>query len=504
MKQPEFVFDYDLKTRKIRLLPCNEFDIIRCFFSREIVTKNSFRFGRRKPNIREFIIGQSGLFPFPFLPEVQKFCKQQFPFVEQTFTDILAQKLESTKCDESALKKVDLKFGLRDYQEVCVSKLLATSRGLGILPTSAGKTLVCCSLISTLLIRDPEQFKKALVIVPSIQLVDQTADDFNDYFAGTVDLACGKWSGSHEIEDNPITVANSSNILAKMRLSPDETKQFLKQFDIIVVDEVHKIASAQAIRDVLLDLSPKRLYGVTGSLPKEEFLQWKINTIFGQVVYTKPIEELKEDKYVSECHVCVLKLNHAKMPALPQPSRRMSTEAFRAELEYLLANEFRNDTICRVVNRVLPKNTLLLVDRVEHCETLYAMLKDRVSDSDKKVHMVHGKIPSEDRELVRKIMEEHDGAVCVAMSSIFSTGISINNLHNVILCSPGKARIRLIQSIGRSLRLHKHKDTAYIFDVTDLDFYYSEKHFAERLEVYREQKIPLFYKQINEQGLLTN
>ena len=39
----------------------------------------------------------------------------------------------------------------------------------------------------------------------------------------------------------------------------------------------------------------------------------------------------------------------------------------------------------------------------------------------------------------------------------FSTGINLRNLHSIILASPSKSRIRVLQSIGRGLRITNDK-----------------------------------------------
>jgi superfamily II DNA or RNA helicase len=81
----------------------------------------------------------------------------------------------------------------------------------------------------------------------------------------------------------------------------------------------------------------------------------------------------------------------------------------------------------------------------------------------------------------------------VASFGTFSTGINIRNLHNVIFASPSKSRIKILQSIGRALRLSETKTEATLFDIADDMRYkrhenYTLKHFAERIKIYTEEK----------------
>ena len=79
-------------------------------------------------------------------------------------------------------------------------------------------------------------------------------------------------------------------------------------------------------------------------------------------------------------------------------------------------------------------------------------------------------------------MEQEDNVVCIAISKIFSTGINIKNLHNIIFAAIGKAKIKIIQSIGRTLRKHASKKRATIFDIWD-NLKYGNNHILERLSL---------------------
>ena len=76
----------------------------------------------------------------------------------------------------------------------------------------------------------------------------------------------------------------------------------------------------------------------------------------------------------------------------------------------------------------------------------------------------------------------------IAISKIFSTGINIKNLHYIIFGGGGKAKIKIIQSIGRGLRLHKGKKELIIIDIMDL-LTYGIKDGEKRMNLYDEEKI---------------
>ena len=68
-----------------------------------------------------------------------------------------------------------------------------------------------------------------------------------------------------------------------------------------------------------------------------------------------------------------------------------------------------------------------------------------------------GKNKAKDREAWRKYMDSKENVLLIATYGIFQQGINIKSLRNLILASPFKSKIRVLQSIGRALRLHADK-----------------------------------------------
>ncbi len=99
-------------------------------------------------------------------------------------------------------------------------------------------------------------------------------------------------------------------------------------------------------------------------------------------------------------------------------------------------------------------------------------------------------------------MEHKQNIVCIAISKIFSTGINIKNLHYIVFGGGGKAKVKIIQSIGRGLRLHKDKKGVIIIDIADM-LYYGQQHYRKRLKLYKGEKIKHGIKKIREAGFKT-
>ena len=93
-------------------------------------------------------------------------------------------------------------------------------------------------------------------------------------------------------------------------------------------------------------------------------------------------------------------------------------------------------------------------------------------------------------------MKDRSDVIIIAISKIFSTGINIPNLHNIIFASAGKAKIKIMQSIGRALRLHPTKKLANIFDIAD-NTKYGKIHLTERKKLYDLEKYDYTEKEIS-------
>jgi superfamily II DNA or RNA helicase len=142
-------------------------------------------------------------------------------------------------------------------------------------------------------------------------------------------------------------------------------------------------------------------------------------------------------------------------------------------------------------------NTLVLVSLVEKFGVPLKEVIQKIAP-DKKVVLVTGDTKVADREDLRREVETSDNIVIVATYQLFSTGVSIKRLHNVIFAHPTKSAVRVLQSIGRGLRKHELKEKMILYDIVD-DLRLQGKgkknycltHFEERYTIYSEQQFPV-------------
>jgi len=475
-------FDYD-SSRKKGIVVSDYLPNIREHFSVEDTQqafKRRYAIGYR-PQTRQYSITPQGRFEPRLVFQIIDFLRTQDIAFNVEITDKFKSIIALPELKEEIVK---LNLEPRDYQHESILAALKNRSGVIILPTSAGKTLVIALLVRSI---QEQHNTKTLILVPDIQLVAQTYSDFLEY--GIPENEITKWTGSTEPDKNAKIVISNAQIL----LSEKQDLSLLNDIEMLVIDEVHKLKYGNKINKVVDKIPALFRFGFTGTLPDSKIDQWNICGKIGKIIYHKQSIDLREQDYISKVHVAALKLSYNNVPQFTVPSMYNPTAGYEEEITWLQTNKFRNAIITKLVNKA-DKNTLIMVDRIAHGEELLRALQEH---TDKEVHFVHGAVEIEEREMIRKLMEEQDNVACIAISKIFSTGINIKNLHNIIFAAIGKARIKIIQSIGRSLRKHTSKKRATIFDIWD-NLRYGNKHMLERLALYDREQIPYSVTELNE------
>lgn len=482
-------FNFDVK-KGMGVISGEKLDEIRENFS--VKNEAAFfvrrRYGRFLP-LRTYAITPAGKFEPGLYYEIRKYLTgQQYVGEIKTDDELLNNIMPSAGWKTNKQYSTDivpLALPLRDYQEEIVKKALSIGRGTIVLATAGGKTLTAASLLTKLFLFYGSAFK-CLYIVPDLGLVEQTTSDFKTY---NVPFSVGKWTGSHELDSElkNVTVANLGILQSK-----NTDLSWLSNIDALIVDEVHKIRKGNEVNKIIKLIKTPVRFGFTGTMPENLLDQWNIIGKIGPIIYEKNSYELRLENFVSNVQVQILKLLYKEDPF--RDVVISSANLYREEQRFLIRNSFRNNVIGKLACK-LDNNSLILVDFIEHGEAVYRNIKETCPS--KQCYFIRGEVEVTEREKIRKLMEEHNDVVVVAISKIFSTGINIKNLHYIIFACGGKAKIKIVQSIGRGLRLHKDKDKLIIFDVAD-DFKYSLLHMDKRINLYEKEKIKYTIKEIQE------
>ena len=363
---------------------------------------------------------------------------------------------------------------IRDYQIDAITHAIATNRSLLISPTASGKSLIIYCLVRYYQMME----LKTLILVPTTSLVEQMYKDFEDYgwSSGTY---CQKIYQGHDRKVEKDVVISTWQSIHRM------PRPYFRQFGAVFGDEAH-LFKAKSLTGIMTKLDTcKYRFGLTGTLDGTQTHRLVLEGLFGKAKYVVTTKELIDNKTLSELSINCIILKY------PDEDRQIVKEFdYGAELEYIVTKEERNLFLCNLVGHC-NGNTLCLFQFVEkHGEPLYNIIYDKYKK--RKVFFVYGGVDTDTREEIREIVENETDAIIVASYGTFSTGINIRNIDNIVFASPSKSKIRVLQSLGRGLRLGDKSKSLKVFDISDdlshasrLNF--TLRHFHERLNIYKEQ-----------------
>ena len=369
---------------------------------------------------------------------------------------------------------------IRDYQIDAVHHAIARNRALLVSPTASGKSLIIYALVRYYHMMG----LKTLILVPTTSLVEQMYTDFEDYgwSSGTY---CQKIYQGHDKKVTRDVVISTWQSIYKM------PKKYFEQFGCIIGDEAH-LFKAKSLTGIMTKLHQcKYRFGLTGTLDGTQTHQLVLEGLFGAVENIITTKKLIDSKTLADLKIKCIILKHSNI------REKMS---YAEELQYLVGNENRNKFIQNLLLHI-DGNTLCLFQLVEkHGQILYDQVKDAVKD--RKVFFVYGGTNARTREDIRSIVEKEKKSIIIASYGTFSTGINIRNINNIVLASPSKSKIRVLQSIGRGLRLSESKSSILVFDIAD-DMTYKRVrnftliHFMERINIYAEQQFVYEISKVN-------
>jgi superfamily II DNA or RNA helicase len=357
---------------------------------------------------------------------------------------------------------------LREHQTDVINSYLENLTGVNIAPTGAGKTL-----ITAVLSHKVQPYGRSIVIVPTKDLVTQTEEDYIN-----MGLDVGVFFGDRKEYQKTHTICTWQSLesLAKQSKEKDlviDIDDFFDGVVCVMVDEVHK-AKADILRKLLstyLAHVPIR-WGLTGTLPEEDHERMSILACIGPMLGKIRTKELQDKGILAQLHVNVWQLQDL-------------TTAFtnyQAELKWLTTDQRRLRFLAKSVAEMSESgNTLVLVDRIETGNLLQSLIPDSV--------FVSGQMKSKDRKDQYKEVQEVDGKVIIATYGVASTGINIVRIFNLVMFESGKSFVRVIQSIGRGIRVAEDKDFVNIYDVCS-NCKYSKSHLTKRKKFYKEAEYP--------------
>lgn len=370
----------------------------------------------------------------------------------------------------------------RDYQYYAVYHAIRNKFTTLISPTSSGKSL---NIYATSRWYLDNYDKKVLIIVPSISLVTQLQSDFKDY-ATLVEWDADKevhciTAGITKISDKRIFISTWQSLIK-------QPKAWYKQFGMVYNDEVHN-SKALSLKNILEKTTTTEFrIGTTGTTGSKKVNELLIQGLFGKIKKVITTKELMDRNEIAKLKIMCVGLQY---PEIERKECRNKT--YQEEVDFLVKHTKRNKMIIDSIGD-MEGNTLLLVNKIAHIKILHELAVKKYPD--KNIYVIYGATPKEERERIRQAVDASLNSILIATYGTLSTGISIRNLDNVIFGSSSKSEIRVLQSLGRGLRLSERKTSVILYDIFD-DLSINKhknfgiKHFIERFKIYSSENFTM-------------
>jgi len=340
---------------------------------------------------------------------------------------------------------------LSKEQEAAVQIALTSQQGILQAPTGIGKGRIIGEIIRRTGVR-------ALVVCDKKDLMYQLIDEIGRCVGSSRVGYCGdsNWF------PRDVTVATVQTLM-----SSKATSQFLQSFDLVIVDEAHHVTSP-SFQNIMTQVNAFYRFGFSATVFKSNnrgvFLnvQAHIGPLVAQVTTSQAVASGR-----------IVPVDIFMMTDIQNRADELNWKT--QYVSQIVDNTYRNEAIAKLVG-IVEGPTVVLVERVEHGETLATMLKapfvsGTMSSSKRKMHyqwFKMGLIPT------------------LILGKLGNEALDLPNIDTLILAGGGKAPHLSIQRVGRSMRSSPGKSKSTVFDFMDRGKYVGS-HAKTRLRTYRSE-----------------
>jgi len=363
---------------------------------------------------------------------------------------------------------------LRYYQKKAIDKFFVyTAENHGkhpivSMPTGSGKSLVQAHIVKKIL-DYPDT--RILLLTHQQELIMQNYSELVKNFNHDMFLDIGIYSAGLNRRDteNRILFAGIQSAYGKA--------EKLGFFDLILVDECHRINTKQAgiYRKFLADMeeiNPKIVIGGLSATPfrmKGGFLHDGKDSLFDDICYNVGIPELIDPNHFK---------NIDKKQYLCDIVSRVSEEdidisGVRTQAgEYVLSDQEKvfntKSNVEKAIDEILEythsqkrQKTLLFTTGIEHCEHVYEELKKHLRDD--YIDYVHSKRSKKDNQSA--IDNFKNGKLKYLINiDILTTGFNSKQIDCIVMLRATKSPGLYSQIVGRGLRMYPGKENCLFLD----------------------------------------
>lgn len=349
-------------------------------------------------------------------------------------------------------------------QKSAVRAMFDNEQGIIIRPPGTGKTQIALAFASAVQTR-------TLVLVHTKDIMEQ----WIEYIVHAIPELKGKVG---TIRGERVKIGHITVGMVPSLYNHIETGKWWGKFGCVIADEAHH-ASAPTWESVLNAIPAKYRFGFTASPTRADGMHPTMRFIIGPIIHRQ--------KFSSPVNLEVA------------PTRTEFQFRYRGSYDWsrllnaLVRDEQRNAQIAEIaVDNIRAGNSVLVLSRrIEHLELIEEEMKllfDFDEGWTQGVKILTSKVKGR-----KKILDGfREGTVtCLLATQLADEALDVPRLNRVLLTHPGKHEGRIIQQIGRAIRMHPSKTDAVIYDFVDHRIGVLKRQWNERKRTYRVNKIDI-------------
>ena len=372
------------------------------------------------------------------------------------------------------------KIDLFDYQKTAADCVRGAS-GVLVMPCGSGKTQTALSLVAS-------YGARTLWITHTQDLLMQSRDralscfEIDERTMGTI--TAGK-----------VNVGSSITFATVQTLSNIDLEPYKDYWDVVIVDECHKAVGTPTklmmFYKVVSQLSALIKLGLTATPKRNDGLERCMYALLGEKLYEVPEEAVAKNTVPIRVQMWE---DGSFMPDSCEFTNADGTINPAMLTEAVCKCSGRNQEIARIVQEENRRGNTVLVlsDRVQHLTDLRALVGE---DYTEQVFSMGAskKARSARREMLDKLKRKELRCV-FATYQLAKEGLDIPTLNTVILATPKKDSITVIQSCGRVGRKAPGKNVGIVYDIIDTRFPMFMRYARKRQSMYKTKKYTIINK----------
>lgn len=341
-------------------------------------------------------------------------------------------------------------------------------RGVVVLPTGAGKTLVAAMAMY-------QKARPTMIITPTLDLVRQWHETLGQIFQAPIGKLGG---GKHDIQEITVSTYDSAHL---------HMADIGHRFGLLVFDECHHLPSPSYAAAARKSIAPFRL-GLTATLERADGLHTELGDYVGPIVYQQDIKALsgeflaryavrrievrlseaerelyerERNLYRSFVKAHRIDLSSASgwkqfivMSARSKEGKR-AMEAFRKQREVAFSAQAKYEVVRKLLKKHECDRTILFTQD----NAMALSLAERFS-----IPVITHKSKKKERS---KILEDFkNGAIsALACSKVLNEGVDVPEASvGVVISGSGSVREH-VQRLGRILRPKKNGQQAVLYEL---------------------------------------